>query len=78
MDCQDFEFLDRMAGDPTNSFMDYDFSTLSHADFEDLTRDLIGQELGVRFEAFPEGPDDDTPDVIETPDEGDGDGDNEE
>ena len=38
--------------------MNYDFSTLSHADFEDLTRDLLGRELAVRFEAFPEGPDD--------------------
>lgn len=38
--------------------MEYDFSTLSHADFEDLTRDLLGRELAVRFEAFPEGPDD--------------------
>ncbi|PJG45231.1 hypothetical protein CAF53_24505 [Sphingobium sp. LB126] len=38
--------------------MDYDFSSLSHSDFEDLARDLIGRELGVRFEAFPEGPDD--------------------
>ncbi|WP_062769737.1 toll/interleukin-1 receptor domain-containing protein [Sphingopyxis terrae] len=38
--------------------MDYDFSSLSHSDFEDLARDLIGREFGVRFEAFPEGPDD--------------------
>lgn len=38
--------------------MSTDFSSLSHADFEDLARDLIGQELGIRFEAFPEGPDD--------------------
>jgi hypothetical protein len=38
--------------------MDYDFSSLSFADFENLARDLIGRELGVRFEAFPEGPDD--------------------
>jgi len=38
--------------------MEYDFSTLSHADFEELTRELIGRELAVRFEAFPEGPDD--------------------
>ncbi len=38
--------------------MNYDFSTLSHVDFEDLTRDLVGRELAVRFEAFPEGPDD--------------------
>lgn len=38
--------------------MDYDFATLSHSQFEDLARDLIGRELKVRFEAFPEGPDD--------------------
>ena len=38
--------------------MKYDFSSLSHNDFEDLSRDLLGRELGVRFEAFPEGPDD--------------------
>lgn len=37
--------------------MDYDFATLSHSEFEDLARDLIGRELAVRFEAFPEGPD---------------------
>ena len=35
----------------------YDFRNLSHADFEDLARDLIGKEMGVRFEAFSEGPD---------------------
>lgn len=38
--------------------MNYNFSTLSPNDFEELTRDLVGRELGVRFEAFPEGPDD--------------------
>lgn len=38
--------------------MNYDFSTLSPADFEDLTRELLGEELGIRFEAFPDGPDD--------------------
>lgn len=38
--------------------MNYDFSSLSHNDFENLARDLIGREIGVRFEAFPEGPDD--------------------
>lgn len=38
--------------------MKYDFSSLSPNDFEDLSRDLLGRELGVRFEAFPEGPDD--------------------
>lgn len=37
--------------------MSYNFSTLSPADFEDLSRELIGQELGVRFEAFSAGPD---------------------
>jgi hypothetical protein len=37
--------------------MSYDFSTLSPADFEDLVRDLLGRELGVRFEAFAMGPD---------------------
>ncbi|MEX1222678.1 MAG: restriction endonuclease [Idiomarina sp.] len=35
----------------------YDFKTLNHADFEDLTRDLLGEELGIRFEAFAEGRD---------------------
>lgn len=38
--------------------MKYDFSTLSPTDFEELARDLIGEELGMQFEAFPEGPDD--------------------
>lgn len=38
--------------------MNYDFSTLSANDFEELTRDLIGREFGIRFEAFPEGRDD--------------------
>jgi hypothetical protein len=37
--------------------MGYDFSTLSSADFEDLVLDLIGRELGIRFEAFGAGPD---------------------
>ena len=37
--------------------MSYTFSTLSPADFEDLVRELIGRELGVRFEAFCAGPD---------------------
>lgn len=37
--------------------MSYDFSTLAPADFEDLARELIGQELGLRFEAFAAGPD---------------------
>lgn len=38
--------------------MAHDFSSLSPAEFEDLTRDLLGRELGVRFEAFTDGPDD--------------------
>lgn len=37
--------------------MTYDFSTLSPADFEDLSRDLVGRLLGTRFEAFAPGPD---------------------
>lgn len=37
--------------------MAYDFSSLSPADFEDLSRDAIGREIGVRFEAFAAGPD---------------------
>jgi hypothetical protein len=37
--------------------MAYDFAGLSAADFEDLVRDLVGRELGVRFEAFAAGPD---------------------
>jgi hypothetical protein len=37
--------------------MPYEFGNLSPADFEDLARDLIGRELGVRFEAFAAGPD---------------------
>lgn len=38
--------------------MAYDFSTLAPADFEDLSRELLGLELGIRFEAFAAGPDD--------------------
>ena len=38
--------------------MSYDFASLSHSEFEDLARDLIGREIELRFEAFPEGPDD--------------------
>jgi hypothetical protein len=38
--------------------MAYDFSSLSHSEFEDLARDLVGRETDLRFEAFPEGPDD--------------------
>ncbi len=37
--------------------MSYDFRNLSSADFEDVVRDLIGKEEGLRFEAFCEGPD---------------------
>lgn len=37
--------------------MTYDFSSLAHADFEDLARDLVGLDLNVRFEAFGPGPD---------------------
>lgn len=37
--------------------MTYDFKNLSSVDFEDLVRDLIGREEGVRFEAFCAGPD---------------------
>lgn len=35
-----------------------DLSSLSPSEFESLTRDLLGRELGIRFEAFPDGPDD--------------------
>lgn len=34
-----------------------DFTNLSFADFEDLSRDLLEKELGIRFEAFGPGPD---------------------
>jgi hypothetical protein len=37
--------------------MSYNFSNLSPADFEDLVRDLVGQELGIRFESFGAGSD---------------------
>jgi Restriction endonuclease len=37
--------------------MAYDFAGLSAAEFENLVRDLTGAALGVRFEAFAEGPD---------------------
>lgn len=43
--------------DKARETMSYDFKNLSFADFEDLARDLIGKELGVRFEAFCAGPD---------------------
>lgn len=35
----------------------YDFKNLSFSDFEDLVLDLIGREIGSRFEAFSEGAD---------------------
>lgn len=38
--------------------MNYDFASLSHSEFEDLARDLVGREIELRFEAFSEGPDD--------------------
>ncbi|EPY00157.1 restriction endonuclease, partial [Magnetospirillum fulvum] len=37
--------------------MTFGFDALSPAEFEDLSRDLLGRELGVRFEAFGPGPD---------------------
>lgn len=37
--------------------MSYTFEGLLPADFEDLARDLVGADLGVRFEAFAAGPD---------------------
>ncbi|WP_221938872.1 hypothetical protein [Mycobacterium sp. KBS0706] len=37
--------------------MNYNFEILLPADFEDLARDLLGAELGIRFEAFASGPD---------------------
>lgn len=37
--------------------MKYDFKTLSPADFEDLARDLVSAELGIRLEGFGPGPD---------------------
>jgi hypothetical protein len=37
--------------------MNYTFGNLSHPDFEDLARDLLGQELGFTFEGFCAGPD---------------------
>ncbi|MDM9649253.1 toll/interleukin-1 receptor domain-containing protein [Rhizobium sp. S163] len=38
--------------------MKYEFATLSPEDFENLSRDLVGAEIGVRFEAFTAGADD--------------------
>lgn len=37
--------------------MAHDFSTLAPADFEDLTREILGREFALRFEAFAAGPD---------------------
>jgi hypothetical protein len=37
--------------------MSYNFSSLSPADFEDLSRELVGKKMGVRFEGFSAGPD---------------------
>lgn len=37
--------------------MTYSFANLAPADFEDLARDLVGADLGIRFEAFGPGPD---------------------
>ncbi|MBW5433224.1 hypothetical protein FXB41_00015 [Bradyrhizobium canariense] len=37
--------------------MSYEFFNLSPADFEELAADLIGRELGIRFEVFAAGPD---------------------
>lgn len=35
----------------------YDFKSLSPADFEDFARDIMGAKLGITFEAFGPGPD---------------------
>jgi TIR domain/Restriction endonuclease len=37
--------------------MNYNFASLSHSEFEDLARDLVGREIELRFEAFSDGPD---------------------
>jgi DNA polymerase III delta prime subunit len=37
--------------------MPYEFFNLSPADFEELSADLVGRELGIRFEVFATGPD---------------------
>ncbi|MBO9170024.1 restriction endonuclease [Rhizobium sp. L245/93] len=37
--------------------MAYSFTNLSPPEFEDLARDLVGSELGIRFEGFCQGPD---------------------
>jgi DNA polymerase III delta prime subunit len=38
-------------------FMSFEFFNLSPADFEELCADLVGRELGIRFEVFAAGPD---------------------
>lgn len=37
--------------------MTYNYKNLSPADFEDLARDLVKRDTGIRFEAFASGPD---------------------
>lgn len=37
--------------------MSYGFEMMSPADFEDVARELVGRELGIRLEAFGPGPD---------------------
>jgi hypothetical protein len=37
--------------------MAYTFTSLSPADFEDLSRELVGADIGVRFEGFSAGAD---------------------
>ncbi|MDD1520642.1 MULTISPECIES: restriction endonuclease [Bradyrhizobium] len=37
--------------------MSYEFFNLSPADFEELSADLVGREIGIRFEVFAPGPD---------------------
>lgn len=44
--------LDPPASGPQTVLMKYDFANLSHSQFEDLCRDLIGAELEVRFEDY--------------------------
>lgn len=41
----------------SSKIVTYSFASLSPADFEDLSRDLLGEELACRFEAFGPGPD---------------------
>jgi hypothetical protein len=47
----------RTRGALNTSVMTYSFSNLSHADFEDQSRDLVGRDLGLRLEGFGPGPD---------------------